>query len=401
MITVVGCDGRPLPSTALDRLRAATLVVGGARQMSIMDDLCAEAERVVLGEACEPIVGLRGDLAASTSRLVAHCGPSVVLASGDPCFFGVVRALRRAGLRPEIFPAVSSVALAFARLGLPWEDAVVVSAHGSVGERGLRRAVNACRAYPKVAVLTGPGAGAAELAAALPGHRLVVASRLGSPDERVGEYDGGPWPEPTVVVALGDGDDDPRWVAGPQPPPGGWALPEAAFSHRDSMVTKAEVRALVLARLGPRLGDLVWDVGAGSGSVSIECARLGAAVIAVDRDRAACDLVRRNAVAFGVRVDVVAAAAPQALDGLPDPDAVFVGGGGAGVLAACASRRPSRLVAAYATIEGVGQAITALRGCRYRVEGSHLNASRLVQLPAGDHRLAATNPVTVLWAEPE
>jgi precorrin-6Y C5,15-methyltransferase (decarboxylating) len=308
--------------------------------------------------------------------------------------------LRRAGLRPEIFPAVSSVSLAFARLGLPWEDAVVVSAHGSAGERALRRAVNACRAYPKVAVLTGPGAGAAQLAAALPGRRLVVASRLGSRDERVGEYDGAPWPEPTVVVALDDGDDDPRWMAGPQPPPGGWALPEAAFEHRDSMVTKAEVRALVLARLGPRLGDLVWDVGAGSGSVAVECARLGSAVIAVDRDPAACELVRRNATAFGVRMDVVAAAAPSALDGLPDPDAVFVGGGGTDVLAACAPRRPSRLVAAYATVERVGQAITTLGGCGYRVEGTQLNASRLVRLPTGEHRLAATNPVTVLWAEP-
>jgi precorrin-6Y C5,15-methyltransferase (decarboxylating) len=354
-----------------------------------MDGLAPHAERVVLG-----------DVAAATARLAEHAGAAVVLASGDPGFFGIVRALRRAGLRAEVLPAVSSVALAFARLGLPWDDAVVVSAHGSAGERGLRRAVNACRAYPKVAVLTGPGAGPAELAAALPGRPLVVASRLGAADERVGDFDGTSWPEPTVVLALSDVDADTRWTAGAQPPPAGWALPEAAFTHRDSMVTKAEVRALVLARLGPRLGDLVWDIGAGSGSVAVECARLGAAVVAVDRDPAACELVRRNATTFGVRVEVVCLAAPQGLDRLPDPDVVFVGGGGPDVLAACAARRPARLVAAYATVEHVGPAIAALRAAGYRAEGSQLQASRLAELPDGAHRLAALNPVTVLWAEP-
>src|SRR5206468_242461 len=153
------------------------------------------------------------------------------------------------------------------------------------------------------------------------------------------------WPEPAVVLALSDVDGDVGWLAGVRPPPAGWALPEPAFAHRDSMVTKAEVRALVLARLGPRVGDLVWDVGAGSGSVAVECARLGAAAVAVDRDPAACDLVRRNAGGFGVPVEVVLGAAPAALAALPDPDAVFVGGGGPDVLAACAARGPARLVA--------------------------------------------------------
>ncbi len=389
MITVVGCDGGPLPALAAQRLAAATLLVGGQRHLSTVDGLASHAERVVLG-----------DLAAATARLAAHAGTAVVLASGDPGFFGIVRALHRAGLRPEVLPAVSSVAVAFARLGLPWDDAVVVSAHGSVGERGLRRAVNVCRAYPKVAVLTGPSAGPAQLAAALPGRRLVVASRLGGTDERVGDYDGTSWPEPTVVLALSDVDADACWTAGAQPPPAGWALPEAAFAHRNSMVTKAEVRALVLARLGPRLGDLVWDIGTGSGSVAIECARLGAAVVAVDRDLAACELVRRNAATFGVAVDVVHAAAPHALDRLPEPDAVFVGGGGPDVLAACAARGPARLVAAYAAVEHLGPAIAALRAAGYRAEGTQLQASRLAELPDGSHRLAALNPVTVLWAEP-
>ncbi len=138
------------------------------------------AERVVLGS-----------LAPALDTIEEYVGkerPVVVLASGDPGFFGIVRALaeRFGAGRLDVRPGVSSVAAAFARVGLTWDDAVVVSAHG----RELRTAVNVCRARPKVAVLTGPGAGPAELGAALaggPGARvLVVASALGDPElERV------------------------------------------------------------------------------------------------------------------------------------------------------------------------------------------------------------------------
>ena len=137
----------------------------------------------------------------------------------------------------------------------------------------------------------------------------------------------------------------PRWVGGApgsslKGPGGqpGWALAEEAFEHRDSMVTKPEVRALALARLGPGPGLLVWDVGAGSGSVAVECARFGAAVIAVERDPAQCARVVANARRHGAEVRVVAGIAPEALDGLPDADAVFVGGGGLAVVSAVAAR---------------------------------------------------------------
>src|SRR5213079_986388 len=123
------------------------------------------------------------------------------------------------------------------------------------------------------------------------------------------------WRDPNVVLVLG-GDPvapAPGWVAGNPPMPAGWALPEGAFAHRDSMITKAEVRAVALARLGPRLGDLVWDVGAGSGAVAVECARFGAAVVAVERDPAACATIRTNATAHEVEVAVVETVAPQGL----------------------------------------------------------------------------------------
>ena len=197
----------------------------------------------------------------------------------------------------------------------------------------------------------------------------------------------------------------PRWVGGARGSslngPGGqpgWALPEEVFEHRDSMVTKPEVRALALARLGPGPGLLVWDVGAGSGSVAVECARFGAAVIAVERDPAQCARVTANARRHGVDVRVVAGAAPEALDGLPDPDAVFVGGGGLPVVSAVATRRPARIVLALAAVQRAGQATEVLGAAGYTVGGTLLQASRLAPLPDGAHRLAAANPVFLLSA---
>jgi len=393
VITVVGWSGQPLPEPARDALAAATLVVGGQRHLGAVD-LPERAERVVLGP-----------LEPALEAIAAHDGRVVVLASGDPGFFGIVRALAERFGSDQLYvvPSASSVALAFARVALPWDDAVVVSAHG----RDLRRAVNACRAHPKVAVLTGPGAGPAELGSALVGsdRTLVVLEDLGGPAERVTRVSpeqaaDARWRDLSVVLVL----DASRLVAPPRwhggfVQPGGWALLEDAFAHRDSMITKAEVRALVLARLGPCLGDLVWDVGAGSGSVAVECARLGAAAVALDHDADACELIRHNAVAHRVDVTVVHGKAPEALDALPMPDAVFVGGGGLPVLGACVQRRPARLVTALVAVDRVGAARSLLVDGGYAMDGVLLQASRLAPLPDGADRLAPTNPVFVLWGD--
>lgn len=388
MITVVGLDGSLLSELARERLAAASLVMGGRRHL----------REVLLPEGV-PTAALRDDPADALRQVAAADGDVVVLASGDPGFFGVLRLLRAqvAADAIEVLPAVSSVALAFARAGLPWDDALVVSAHG----RDLRPAAAACRAHPKVAVLTSHGAGPAELGAALTGldRRLCVAERLGLDGERV------TWLSPDDAAQRADWDplnvvlcvDDARtvapgkgWLAG-RVQPAGWALPEERFDHRDSMVTKAEVRALVLARLGPRLGDLVWDIGAGSGSVAVECARLGAAVVAVESEDVRH--LEKNIAAFGVDVQVVHGSAPEALHALPDPDAVFVGGGGLGVVRAVVGRRPVRLVVALATLERVGPVIEAMVG--YDTGAVLLESKRLQPLGDG-HRLVPTNPVFVV-----
>ena len=198
MITVVGMDGSPLSAQAEAALASATLVVGGRRHLAALPAIALAAATTTAtatagepgatsapggaGDLGEPPAGgprtmVLGELVPALDALAAHDGDAVVLASGDPGFFGIVRALRARGLSAMVLPAVSSVALAFARAGLPWDDAAVVSAHG----RDLRPAVNVCRAHPKVAVLTGPGAGPAEIGAALavgPSARRLRAPRL-------------------------------------------------------------------------------------------------------------------------------------------------------------------------------------------------------------------------------
>ena len=389
-ISVVGLDGGPLSAEARELLEGAALVVGGRRHLAALG---IESERAAV---------LQGDLSEALSRIEGREGPVVVLASGDPGFFGIVRLLgERFGVESlRVFPGVSSVALAFARAGLPWDDAMTVSAHG----RDPRRAVNVCRAHPKVAVLTSPEFGPAELARGLEGwgRAFFVAERLGEPDEGVYrgeavEIAGMDWRDPNVVLVL----DEKRtlggrgWVSSGVGSPGRWALQVEAFEHRSGMITKPETRALVLARLGPGPGDLVWDVGAGSGSVAIECARLGAAAVAVERDPESCTRIRKNADRHGACVRVVEGEAPRTLYGLPEPDAVFIGGSGGNleeIIKLCAVRARRAVVLTLITLERVVPAGEILEDCGLEVETTFLQTSRIKGVGAL-HRLAAETPV--------
>ena len=394
--TVIGVDGRPLSDAAAARLSVATLVLGGARHLQAAD-IPPTAERVVLG-----------DVAAGLKTLEAHAGNAVVLASGDPGFFGIVRQMHELHIPYEVMPATSSVGLLCARAGVAWDDAVVISAHGR-GRSGLRRAINACRALPKVVVLTAPGAGPAELAAGLAGHcdRMLIGEKLGGSDEIVTtctpeEAVARQWTEPNAVLVSSAATSRRGWAHPGRQVPWGWALADDEFEHRDSMVTKAEVRALVLARLGPGVGDLVWDIGSGSGSVAIECARFGAAVSAVDADSEQVARTARNAAYHQVAVHVVHGKAPDVLDTLADPDAVFIGGGGtraALIAEAVAIREPRVIVVALAAIDRVSDVLSAMQSRLYRTGGVQLSAARFAALPDETTRLAAQNPVFVLWGE--
>ena len=392
-ISVIGLDGGPLDREARELLEGAKHVVGGRRHLE------------ALGIGSERAAVLQGDLSEALGQIEETKGPVVVVASGDPGFFGIVRLLgERFGVENlRVFPAVSSVALAFARAGLSWDDAMTVSVHG----RDPRCALNVCRAHPKVAVLTSPEFGPAELARELEGwgRAFLVAERLGEPDEGVfrgeaAEIAGMHWRDPNVVLVL----DEKRavggrgWVSSGVRSPRRWALPEDAFERRSGMITKPETRALVLARLGPGPGDLVWDVGAGSGSVAIECSRLGAAAVAIERDAESCARIRKNADRHGASVRVVEGEAPEALHGLPEPEAVFIGGSGGDfeeIIKLCAVRARRAVVLALITLERVVPAGEILEGCGLEVETTFLQASRTKSVGAL-RRLAAETPVFVV-----
>jgi precorrin-6Y C5,15-methyltransferase (decarboxylating) len=387
-IAVVGLGADGLCGVGEEARRAvdrAALVVGGRRHLAALTPS---------GPA--RTLGLTADLGAAFDEIETEPGPVCVLASGDPGFFGIVRPLaeRFGSERLEIYPAPSFVALAFARLGLAWDDAVVVSAHG----RSLAAAARAASSQPKVAVLVSPESSPEALGRALlelgtVDRRVAVCARMGSPDERVDLVDlptlaRGCWDPLSVVILLAE--------SGPQTAPVlAWGLPDGSFDHRDGMITRAEVRAVALGKLALPPRGVLWDVGAGSGSVAIECARLcpGLRVLAVEEQAVDARRITHNADLHGVAVDVITGRAPAALAGLPDPDRVFVGGGGPTVLSAVLERlRPGgRVVATFAAVDRAVAAADRLG------EVVQVAVSRGRRLPDGGLRLAAENPVFVAW----
>jgi len=390
-VTVVGLlGGRPVGDAAAAALGTAALVAGGRDQLTAVADLLRPDTRTVVVGA-----GL-----GALDEVAVDPGPAVVLASGDPGYFGIVRALsaRLGADRLVVHPAPSSVALAFARLGLPWDTAVVRSCHtGDVA----RVAAEVARAEV-AAVLTGPDAPPEAVGAALVAlgahHRLVVvATRLGEAGERVTRC--------TDLADLAAGRFDHRSVvvvahpAAPARPEavGLGGRPVAAFAHRASMITKPEVRSVVLGKLDLPARGVLWDVGAGSGSVAVEAAVAapGLRVVAVERNHDDAERVIANAALHGAVVDVIEGEAPAALDHLPVPDRVFVGGGGLDVLHACfAALRPGgRLVATFAAVDRAAAA--------YRLLGNlvQVGVDRAEILPDGGIRFAADNPVFVAWGD--
>jgi precorrin-6B C5,15-methyltransferase / cobalt-precorrin-6B C5,C15-methyltransferase len=399
-IGVVGVHGgQSFGVAAQTALCEADVVVASSRHLAYIQ-AAPHQQTVVLAGALEPLLERIAAERAAGRRVV-------VLASGDPGFFGIVRLLgERFGPDAlEVHPAPSSVALAFARIGYAWDDALVVSAHG----RPLEAAVAAALGQPKVAVLTAPSQppqalGRALIDAGSAPREVTVASRLAEPGERIsrtdleglasGEY------EPMSVVLLVEpaahAADDPQASAAARKgtPALAWGLPEASFEHRAGMITKAEVRAVALGKLGLPPTGVLWDVGAGSGAVAIECARLAPrlTVFAIERSADDAERIRRNVAAHGVNVEVIQGQAPDAFGGLPAPDRVFVGGGGLDVLAkALALLRPGgRLVATHVLVERAAAA--------WRLLGNSVQVSVARSATIADgFRLQAENPVFISW----
>ena len=344
MLTVVGigADGWDgLTPAARDALRQAEVLIGSARQLALVPT--SAATKVTWPSPMVPAI---------PGLLEAHAGRrACVLASGDPMFYGVgstlVRLLGADAVR--VIPHPSSVSLACARLGWPVEEVEVVSLVGRPVEL-LHPAVQPNR---RVLVLSADGETPAKVAELLRARgfessMVTVLEELGGPGERAATSGDAVGPLNVVAVECRVGANP--VVLGRSP-----GLPDDAFEH-DGQLTKREVRAVTLAALGPLPGELLWDVGAGAGSIGIEWMRThpSCRAIAVEAHAERAERIARNARSLGVPgLSVTVGRAPDALDGLPRPDAIFIGGGLSEALKVCWEALPTggRLLANAVTLE--------------------------------------------------
>jgi precorrin-6B C5,15-methyltransferase / cobalt-precorrin-6B C5,C15-methyltransferase len=370
----IGADGWPgLGEPAREALQAARTIVGSERQLALLpDDLTAERRAWP-----SPMDPLLDELANHASAGTA------VLASGDPMLHGIGATLARR-LGPErltVHPHPSAFALACARLGWPAAEVELVSAVARPPET-IAHALQPGRRI--VAYVAGPQ-GAAQIAKVLRTRgygpsRLVVLEQLGGPQEQIHDSTADAWgdrpADPLHAVAI-EAHATPQAPLLPRTP----GLPDDAYEH-DGQLTKRAVRAIALAALAPAPGQLLWDVGAGAGSIGIEWLRAepSARAVAIEAEAERAQKIIRNAVALGVpHLHVHHGHAPQALDDLEDnPDAIFVGGATTepGLLDRChdALNPGGRLVAHAVTIEGEQALHTAQRkhgGRLLRIELSH------------------------------
>ena len=316
----LGMSPADLTPKALDIIKAAQVLAGGRRLLDYFP--AHRGERIVVGR----------DLAGSLKmiREAAAHQQVVVLASGDPNYYGIGRRLTEF-LGPEniiLHPNITAVQSACALLKISWDDAAVVSLHG----RGLTRLTQVLGA-PKIIIYTAGAETPGEIARLLqrpgmPAYRMCVLENLGEADQRFtwlspSEAATRPFSALNMVVLLGEpGAPSTALHLG---------LPETAFEHESGLITKSEVRAVVLAKLQLLPGQVLWDVGAGCGSVGIEASLLlpGGQIFAVEQQPERARQIMANKSRFGVgNLEVVNGTAPDCLAALPRPDRVFIGGGG-------------------------------------------------------------------------
>ena len=345
----IGEDGwSGLSEAARTLVVGAELIVGGKRHLALIPPGNSErlAWKTPLAETLPEIAHWRG-------RLVA------VLASGDPLCYGVGALLARNFAAEEmiVLPRPSAFSLAASRVHWPLEECVTLSLHGRPIEKlRLHLAPGA-----RILALTEDGAAPAKIAKLLSesgwgGSAMTVLEHLDGPKERRIAATAAAWRETRCadlnILAL-------HCVAGPEAKPLSRhaGLPDDAFRH-DGQITKRTVRAATLAALAPLPGELLWDIGAGSGSIGIEWLRAddNMHAIAIERDNSRAAMIAENAAMLGVpELRIVQGAAPEALRDLPPPDAIFIGGGvsDAAIWDACwpALKPGGRLVANAVTVK--------------------------------------------------
>jgi len=418
VIGVLDDGSASLSATALAFLRRADLVIGGARALALLDDEIAPQamRRDLTGQLSAVPDWIR---AARNDRLAV-----VVLATGDPLCHGIASylAARLCLQAIEVLPNLSTLQLACARVGLAWQDAKIVSIHakdagewrpGAAPSHGLYALAQALRVHDRLLVLTSPHNTPDRVARLLLAQgqgedfQLAVAERLCCSDEHVladlrpADAAQQRFAAPNVLLL---------WRVRALANPVRFGLADAAYEQRQpdkGLITKQEVRAVSLARLQLRANSLVWDIGAGSGSVGLEAARLCPAghVWAIEKNQADLEIAQRNQQGFALsNHTLVHGKAPEQLADWPDPDAVFIGGSG-GELQQLISlvlqrlRPGGWLVMNFVTLENLATATQVLSSLQARWDVLQLQAARsrpILQM----HRMAAENPVWLVCAQP-
>jgi precorrin-6Y C5,15-methyltransferase (decarboxylating) len=380
----VGSDGLAgLTGRARDILAHAEVVFGSAHTLALVPELRAEKHPV------------GSDLQETVTALSAVMGQKriALVAGGDPLFYGVARYLcdRLGKDRFEVLPHVSSMQLAFARVKESWEEAYLTN----LATHPLDQVIDRIRTAETVGLFPGDNEGPAEiarqlLARGLDYFRVFVCENIGGRDERVTQGELSEIAEmefaPLNVVILK------RKAGRPDQPSASlrfrrFGNPDDAFAQsrpKSGLITPVEVRSLALAQLGIQTGAVVWDIGAGSGAVAIEAARLSepGMVFAIEQDAADYHLILANAQTFGVRnLKAIHGTAPAVFTGLPAPDAVFVGGLGKEInrllAAAWTALRPDgRMVVNVASLESLNATYTTLKELAGTVQVLMVNIAR-------------------------
>lgn len=420
----IGLDGaQGLSADVLQKIAQATILVGSSRHLDYFPD--HPAQRLQIGNLNHLMTQLQ------TYLQEPNPGNIVILASGDPLFFGLGRLLLEALPSDQIsfHPHLSSVQLAFSRLKRPWQNACIISIHGRSWEP-LITALK--RGEETIAIITDPQYSPVAIATliqelGLPStYQLWICENLGGDTEQVRSFSTAElsksntqqttsgskalelslqvaplhlvilvrqqtqFNQPVAAPILGINDSD-----------------FASFPDRPGLMTKREIRAIILANLNLRPGQTIWDIGAGTGSVSIEIARLvpTAQIYAIEKTAIGITLIHQNSQRFGLtNIRPIQGTAPLTLESLPQPDRVFIGGSGgqlSGILDhAYHHLKPmGQIVSAFATLESMSELMRwTQKHPELNIHLLQLNVSRSVTV-GSQHRFSPLNPVTLATIE--
>jgi precorrin-6Y C5,15-methyltransferase (decarboxylating) len=397
-VNIIGMGMGPEDLTAkhLSIIEQADILVGGKRLLENFKALPSQKKSI----------GKNIDAIIKFVKEKSKHHKIVVLATGDPLFFGIgakmTRALGADQLR--IYPNINSVAAAFARIKEPWNDARIISLHGRQNEDRL---FSALEKENEIAVFTDPKKNPAWLAARLIAKeflnfKMCVLEALGSDSERFKWYSlpGAArmkFTEPNMVVLKRsplESKPDKKLHLG---------APDTWYDHRGGLITKSEIRAITLSKLQLETHHTLWDLGAGSGSVSIEAALFikKGKIIAIEQNLDRIEHIKNNQKKFKVRnLEIVQATLPQGLSRLPRPDRIFIGGGGKDlktiVTAAAKYLKPGgRIAINTVLIPNLQAVMAALDRLKFETEVIQVQISRSRQMPWAE-RFEAQNPVWII-----